>query len=226
MSPEYEARPPGCSVKFLERGYVYKGLRPVYWCIHDQTALAEAEVEYKEHTSPSVYVKFPLQVGPGVQIDGALAGKNVFFVIWTTTPWTLPANLGNRGPSGFRLLGGRERSGDEVISSSCFGSCGARICATPTAGFGGVRRARAVQGLEARPARSKTRLARPRFADDERRARHARRRGGRRVELDVRFESKAQGKSGTGCVHTAPGHGARRLSYRQGLRARDLLPGR
>ena len=79
--------------KFLERGYVYKGLRPVYWCIHDQTALAEAEVEYKIHTSPSIYVKFPLLTDPA-EIDENLKGKKVSLVIWTTTPWTIPANLG------------------------------------------------------------------------------------------------------------------------------------
>ncbi len=79
--------------RFLERGYVYKGLRPVYWCIHDQTALAEAEVEYKIHTSPSIYVKFALATDPA-EIDPALAGRNVSLVIWTTTPWTIPANLG------------------------------------------------------------------------------------------------------------------------------------
>ena len=78
--------------RFVERGYVYKGARPVYWCIQDQTALAEAEVEYHQHTSPSVYVKFPLRSDPS-QIDPALAGKKVCS-IWTTTPWTLPANLG------------------------------------------------------------------------------------------------------------------------------------
>src|SRR5215213_4873080 len=83
MSPEYESSTARLFGTFLERGYVYKGLRPVYWCIHDQTALAEAEVEYKEHTSPSVYVKFPL-VTDAAQIDPALADKNVFVVIWTT----------------------------------------------------------------------------------------------------------------------------------------------
>ena len=76
MSAEYESATARLFGKFLERGYVYKGLRPVYWCIHDQTALAEAEVEYKEHNSPSVYVKFPLKSDPAL-IDPALAGKNV-----------------------------------------------------------------------------------------------------------------------------------------------------
>src|SRR2546426_12740153 len=93
MSDHYEAETARLFARFVERGFVYKGARPVYWCIHDQTALAEAEVEYRLHSSPSVYVKFPLTTDPA-QIDPALAGRKVFVLIWTTTPWTLPANLG------------------------------------------------------------------------------------------------------------------------------------
>ena len=93
MSHEYESETARLFGKYLERGYVYKGLRPVYWCVHDQTALAEAEVEYAQHTSPSIYVKFPL-VSPSEQVDEALKDKDVFVLIWTTTPWTIPANLG------------------------------------------------------------------------------------------------------------------------------------
>src|ERR671939_261241 len=93
MSNTYEAETARLFGRFIERGYVYKGARPVYWCIHDQTALAEAEVEYQQHKSPSVYVKFPLKSDPAL-IDPALAGRKVFFLAWTTTPWTLPANLG------------------------------------------------------------------------------------------------------------------------------------
>src|SRR5215210_2557292 len=93
MSNHYEAETARMFARFVERGWVYKGARPVYWCLKDQTALAEAEVEYHQHTSPSVYVKFPLAGDPGL-IDPALAGRKVFVLIWTTTPWTLPANLG------------------------------------------------------------------------------------------------------------------------------------
>jgi isoleucyl-tRNA synthetase len=93
MSAEYEAETARLFGKFVERGFVYRGLRPVYWDVYDQTALAEAEVEYKEITSPSIYVKFPLLSDPKL-IDERLADKNIFLVIWTTTPWTLPANLG------------------------------------------------------------------------------------------------------------------------------------
>ena len=78
--------------KFVEKGSVYKGLRPVHWCISCETALAEAEVEYGDHTSPSIYVKFPVTQGlEDLGLD--LSGHKVFAVIWTTTPWTLPANL-------------------------------------------------------------------------------------------------------------------------------------
>ena len=78
--------------KFVESGAVYKGLKPVHWCTSCKTALAEAEVEYADHTSPSVYVKFPVTSNLPV-ILGGLDRSNTFFVIWTTTPWTLPANL-------------------------------------------------------------------------------------------------------------------------------------
>jgi isoleucyl-tRNA synthetase len=77
---------------FYEKGFVYKGLKPVYWCSHDHTALAEAEVEYEMHTSPSVYVRYRLTSPPGA-IDPRLTGKSVWTIIWTTTPWTLPASL-------------------------------------------------------------------------------------------------------------------------------------
>src|SRR5262245_2916343 len=82
--------------QFVERGLVYKGKKPVHWCIHCRTALAEAEVEYEDHSSPSIYVEFPLASDGGEQLRlrvPALAGKNVSVLIWTTTPWTIPSNL-------------------------------------------------------------------------------------------------------------------------------------
>ncbi len=92
MAPIYQANIVRAFGKFVEKGSVYKGSRPVHWCISCQTALAEAEVEYKEHSSYSVYVKFPFI--DAAQVDPELADKTVSIVIWTTTPWTLPANLG------------------------------------------------------------------------------------------------------------------------------------
>src|SRR6185436_3889995 len=200
MSPEYEAATARLFGKFLKRGYVYKGLRPVYWCIFHQTALAEAEVEYKEHTSPSVYVKFPLKTDPA-EIEAALAGKNVFVVIWTTTPWTLPANLGIAVHPEFDYSA--VEVGDEVyIVASELVKAFAETCGfdsfTELARFKGAK----LDRMEAKHAW----LDRPSLlmngehitlgeADAE-------------TELDVRFEDKSAQKSGTGCVHTAPGHGA------------------
>jgi isoleucyl-tRNA synthetase len=92
MSRSYEARTLEAFYGFLEKGFVYRGLKPVYWCIHDRTALAEAEVEYEQHASPSVYVRYRLTSDPAA-IDQRLAGRSVSTIIWTTTPWTLPASL-------------------------------------------------------------------------------------------------------------------------------------
>jgi isoleucyl-tRNA synthetase len=92
MSAHYESVIAGAFVEFLDRGYVYKGLKPVNWCIHDRTALAEAEVEYEDHTSPSIWVRFAMTSDPAV-IDPALAGYKVWGLIWTTTPWTMPGNM-------------------------------------------------------------------------------------------------------------------------------------
>ena len=92
MSRDYEARTLEAFYGFLEKGFVYRGLKPVYWCIHDRTALAEAEVEYEMHTSPSVYVRYRLTSDPAA-IAPALKGRAVSTIIWTTTPWTLPASL-------------------------------------------------------------------------------------------------------------------------------------
>ncbi len=91
MSYNYEATIARELGKFVAVGSVYRGRKPVYWCMYCQTALAEAEVEYENHSSPSVYVKFKAKADLS-QVSSTLAGKNVYFVIWTTTPWTLPAN--------------------------------------------------------------------------------------------------------------------------------------
>ena len=89
LKPEFEARQIGVFGEMYKKGYIYKGLKPVYWCTDCETALAEAEIEYKDSKTTSIYVKFPLKDGKG-KIDE----KDTFFVIWTTTPWTLPGNMG------------------------------------------------------------------------------------------------------------------------------------
>ncbi|CEP69492.1 Zinc finger, DNA glycosylase/AP lyase/isoleucyl tRNA synthetase [Moorella glycerini] len=88
LEPEYEAIQIGIFGEMAKKGYIYKGLKPVYWCTDCETALAEAEVEYGERRSPSIYVKFPV-----VDARGLFEAEGSFIVIWTTTPWTLPANV-------------------------------------------------------------------------------------------------------------------------------------
>jgi len=211
MSNHYEAETARMFGRFVERGYVYKGARPVYWCIVDQTALAEAEVEYHLHTSPSVYVKFPLRSDPA-EIDPALAGRNVFVLIWTTTPWTLPANLGIAVHPDFEYSAFEH--GDEVyivaselveaVATKCelaaHNEAGDRVRPKVLARFQGAK----LDRLEA----GHPWLDRPSLlmvgehvtlggeADAE-------------TELDVSEAQKKapDTKAGTGCVHTAPGHG-------------------
>ncbi len=89
MSPEYEARIVEVFGEILAGGYIYKSKKPIYWCPTCVTALAEAEVEYDNHTSSAIYVKFPVVAKP----EGLNVGENFHVVIWTTTPWTIPANL-------------------------------------------------------------------------------------------------------------------------------------
>ena len=88
LNPEFEARQIGVFADMYQKGYIYKGLKPVYWCTDCETALAEAEIEYKDVDNVSIYVKFPVVDGKGV-LD-----KDTKIVIWTTTPWTLPGNTG------------------------------------------------------------------------------------------------------------------------------------
>ncbi len=92
MKPEFEARELRVFGKMYEKGYIYKGLKPVYWCPHDETALAEAEIDYKDVPCTSIYVKFRTVDDKGLfrPLCGDLP---VYFIIWTTTTWTLPGNL-------------------------------------------------------------------------------------------------------------------------------------
>ncbi|MCA1564208.1 MAG: isoleucine--tRNA ligase [Acidobacteria bacterium] len=202
MSNQYEADTARLFGRFVERGYVYKGARPVYWCVYDQTALAEAEVEYREHTSPSVYVKFPLASDPS-EIDPALAGRKVFFLIWTTTPWTLPANLAIAVNPNFEYAVIENGAEVYVVASELAGAvaekCGLdapRIVAR----FPGAK----LDRLECRHAwlerRSLVILGEHVTLGGEADA---------ETELDVREarDKSVTGKAGTGCVHTAPGHG-------------------
>ncbi|MBS4162480.1 class I tRNA ligase family protein, partial [Klebsiella pneumoniae] len=88
LKPEFEAQQIKVFGEMAKKGYIYKGLKPVYWSPSSESALAEAEIEYRDKRSPSIYVAYDVKDGKGVLTNGEK------IVIWTTTPWTIPANLG------------------------------------------------------------------------------------------------------------------------------------
>lgn len=90
LDPKYEAQDIAVFAALHEKGLIYKGRKPIHWCIHCVTALAEAEIEYEDDVSDSIYVKFPVKIAKGEIKE---MEKQVSFLIWTTTPWTLPANV-------------------------------------------------------------------------------------------------------------------------------------
>ncbi len=223
MSDHYEAETARLFARFVERGFVYKGARPVYWCIHDQTALAEAEVEYYQHKSPSVYVKFLLASDPA-QIDPALAGLKVFVLIWTTTPWTLPANLGIAVHPDFEYAA-FERGNEVYIVAAELLDAVVEMCARGELETN-LRQPGSENRFEIAEVSKPKILARfPGVKLDRLECRHPWidrasllmvgehvTLGGEadaETELDVKEarEKAATSKAGTGCVHTAPGHG-------------------
>jgi isoleucyl-tRNA synthetase len=171
--------------KFVEQGLVYKGKKPVHWCIHCRTALAEAEVEYEDHTSPSIYVEFDLDPSSAGELASrvpALAGKKVSVLIWTTTPWTIPSNLAIAFHPAFDYaaydVDGRAIIVAEALAEQVAKVAG-RTFGPPLAKMKGtsLEHIRFVHPLYARPSVGVL---------------------GEYVTLDA----------GTGAVHTAPGHGA------------------
>ena len=96
INPEFEAEQVRVFGEMFKKGYIEKGLKPVYWCASCETALAEAEVEYADHTSTSIYVRFKFDEESSKKINNivpAVEGKDIYAVIWTTTPWTIPSNM-------------------------------------------------------------------------------------------------------------------------------------
>ena len=181
MSKPYEARVLETFYEFLEAGFVYKGLKPVYWCIHDRTALAEAEVEYEMHTSPSIYVRYKLTSDPGA-LDSALKEKQVSTIIWTTTPWTLPASLAVAFHPDFEYAA--LESGDDVfIVAESLANSVAEAC--------GLENVREIARFPGRKLERAT-FQHP-FLD--------------RSILGV-LADYVTADQGTGAVHTAPAHGA------------------
>lgn len=175
--------------KFVLNGSLVRNKRPIYWCISCKTALAEAEVEYGQHTSPSIFVKFPMRSDLS-ELFPALKEKKVFLLIWTTTPWTLPANLAVALHPDFEYVAVEIEGGEVLILAK-----GLLDVCMDTFGIGSYHileeiNARSLQGLKA---------SHPLYD---------------RPSLIV-LASYVTLDAGTGCVHTAPGHG--REDYETGL---------
>jgi isoleucyl-tRNA synthetase len=188
LAKEYEAEELRLFARLVERGFVYRGKKPVYWSIPCRTALAEAEVEYQEHLSQSVYVKFPV-----------VGHENTFLLIWTTTPWTLPANLAVAYHSHFSYSLVRVATGDatfeDYIVSTLLLPAVAEKCRWPSYQI--------VRSLDAGHL-SQVEFQHPFCA-----------RTGRLFPGD----DFVTNDTGTGFVHIAPGHGLEdyALGLRQGL---------
>jgi isoleucyl-tRNA synthetase len=180
MSYQYEAEIARAFGECVDKGLVYKGLKPVHWCFSCKTALAEAEVEYEDDSSPSVYVAFPMESDLS-DIDPNLAGKDWSVVIWTTTPWTLPANLAIAFHPDFQYSAVRVNGKGYIVATELLKTVSEKVGwnePQEVARFAG-------KALENRKARHP-------FIDRESLLVLA-----NYVTLDA----------GTGCVHTAPGHG-------------------
>jgi isoleucyl-tRNA synthetase len=182
MARGYEAKILQAFYGFLEKGFVYRGLKPVYWCIHDRTALAEAEVEYANHTSPSIYVRYRLTSDPSA-IAPALAGRQVSTIIWTTTPWTLPASLAVAFHPDFDYVALEVESGEVYIVAASLAEQVAAACK-----LGSTRELARFKGS----ALDRVTFQHP-FLD--------------RSILGV-LATYVTADTGTGAVHTAPSHGA------------------
>jgi len=181
MAFDYEADIAAALGRFFETGAVYKGLKPVHWCTYDQSALAEAEVEYREHTSPSVYVRFRMLDEAVTALDLPIE-KPLYAIIWTTTPWTLPANLAVAVKPDFDYTIVEHAGENYIVASDLVASAAKKF------GWSELTEGRVFKGSTLEHLRYKH----P-FLDRE----------GLFVLGDyVTLEA------GTGLVHTAPGHGA------------------
>jgi isoleucyl-tRNA synthetase len=220
MSKGYEAAIVRALARTAEQGFLYRGKKPVYWCTTDRTALAEAEVEYEDHVSPSIYVAFDV-VGslPGAK----LAGRKARLVIWTTTPWTLPANLAVSAHPDFAYvvydLDGQLVVVAKDLLTSFLAAVAPAHLAAPTAPT-----AHSPQAHEAATGGGGTGPA-PHLADPRRAVATLEGRALEGVryrhpfmerECPVILGEHVTLEAGTGLVHTAPGHGQE--DYVVGLR--------
>ncbi|MCX7823574.1 MAG: isoleucine--tRNA ligase [Syntrophobacterales bacterium] len=192
MSYDYEAIIARELGRFFEKGSVIRSKKPIYWCPSCRTALAEAEVEYEDHESPSIYVKFPLRPEFAIEITNGSSSLPVSVLIWTTTPWTIPANLAIALHPDFDYVAVEPQDRKEIwiLAKGLIDRCMEEF---------GIKSYRVVKHLKASDLEGKT-CSHP-FIDRESLIVL-----GTYVTLDT----------GTGCVHTAPGHG--REDYDTGIK--------
>jgi len=193
----YEANIIRCLAAFARGGYLFRGKKPVYWCPKDRTALAEAEIEHKDHTSPSIYLRFPLTEGfDPATLNPKLAGKKLSLTIWTTTPWTIPANLAVVLSHSFEYVAvPHPRTDDEYLlvakelAPSFLGRIGADDPEDGTSWIDiGKEELKTLEGASYHHPFIDTKKA-----DND---------------FKVWFANYVTLEQGTGLVHTAPGHGA------------------
>jgi len=175
LKPEYEAQQIKVFGEMAKKGYIYKGLKPVYWSPSSESALAEAEIEYKDKRSPSIYVGFKVKDGKGV-LD-----SDVQIIIWTTTPWTIPANLGISVHPELTYVVVEENGQKYVVAEALLEAV------TNEIGWEAPQVVKKVKGTELEYIKAKHPLY-------------------DRESLVVLGEHVTT-DAGTGCVHTAPGHG-------------------
>ncbi len=192
LDKTYEAAIVRAMAKFAAGDYLYRGKKPVYWCPRCRTALAEAEIEYKDHTSPSIYVRFPLVGFDGAGLHDDLAGKQVSLPIWTTTPWTLPANLAIVLSPAISYVALPASDGEVYVVARDLAATFAKATGidAPEDTWLALDADR-LQSLEG------ARYAHP-FIDKPRSD----------ASFRVWFADYVTTEQGTGLVHTAPGHGA------------------
>ena len=191
FDPHLEAKELEVFGEMANKGYIYKGKKAVYWCTHCETALAEAEIEYKDRKSPSIYVKYPMIDVHGLQPEGVDPSK-VFAVIWTTTPWTIPASCYISVNPKFTYVWVHNKAADEYyLMNKELAPASLSDCKVEDYEFVG----REMVGSELDLAKFEHPLAH--FAPETYGDRTIYVLEGNHVTLDA----------GTGCVHTAPGHG-------------------
>lgn len=191
FDPHLEAKELEVFGEMANKGYIYKGKKAVYWCTHCETALAEAEIEYKDRKSPSIYVKYPMIDVHGLQPEGVDPSK-VFAVIWTTTPWTIPASCYISVNPKFTYVWVHNKVADEYyLMNKELAPASLSDCKVEDYEFVG----REMLGSELDLAKFEHPLAH--FAPETYGDRTIYVLEGNHVTLDA----------GTGCVHTAPGHG-------------------